>query len=161
MAFFCLFRVSELIVLSVEQADAALHTDDVHYPRTSGSIASKLIVRLKKSKTSQFGASVHIPISQVNGPACPVGAVIKFLNLRVSSSRIFFCHLNGKPLTRYQFGAVLTKCINHLGLPSKGYRTHSFRIGAASWLAKKGVSDESIKRMGRWKSQTFKRYIRL
>ena len=163
MAFFGLFRVGELVASSSEQADTALQVEDVsvHDIKASGSAASKLMVRLKKSKTSQYGASVRIPICQVNGNACPVGAVIKFLNLRVASSRFFFCHLNGKPLTRYQFGAVLTKCVNHLGLPSRGFRTHSFRIGAASWLAKKGVSDEVIKRMGRWKSQAFKRYIRL
>ena len=40
------------------------------------------------------------------------------------------------------------------------FRSHSFRIGAATWLASKGVLDEAIKHMGRWSSNAFKRYIR-
>jgi hypothetical protein len=38
---------------------------------------------------------------------------------------------------------------------------HSFRIGAATAAAIQGASDEDIQRMGRWKSQAFKRYIRI
>ena len=39
--------------------------------------------------------------------------------------------------------------------------THSFRIGAAKHAAKIGKSDDEIMTMGRWKSDSYKRYIRI
>ena len=92
---------------------------------------------------------------------CPVRAVQGFIAIRNPQTCILFCHADGSPVMRYQFGAVLAKCIDYLGLPKGGCRTHSFRIGAASWLAKNGISDKTIKEMGRWKSDAFLRYIRL
>ena len=41
------------------------------------------------------------------------------------------------------------------------FKTHSFSIGAASSYFEKGVSEQDIKKLGRWKSDTFKGYIRL
>ena len=82
------------------------------------------------------------------------------MRLQNNNSQFLFCHTNGTPLTRYQFGAVLTKSIQALGLKSEAYRSHSFRIGAASWLAVKGVPDETIKKLGRWKSDSYSKYIR-
>ena len=38
---------------------------------------------------------------------------------------------------------------------------HSFRIGAASFAADKGLSDAQVRALGRWKSNTFLKYIRL
>lgn len=68
-------------------------------------------------------------------------------------------HMNGLPITRYQFCAVLNKCLSSLGIQAK-YHSHSFRIGAASYLADNGVSASTIKSLGSWKSDAFKRYIR-
>ena len=69
--------------------------------------------------------------------------------------------MNGSPLTRSQFTGVLAKAIRCLGLPTQVYTSHSFRIGHASDLASKGLSNETIKKLGRWKSDAVERYIRL
>lgn len=45
-----------------------------------------------------------------------------------------FVHLISKPLSRYQFNAVLQKAINS-GAISGDFRTHSFRIGRATDIA--------------------------
>jgi len=47
----------------------------------------------------------------------------------------------------------------HSGLPFGRYKSHSFRIGAASLAAEQGLSDAQIWLMGRWKSNAFKQYI--
>ena len=65
----------------------------------------------------------------------------------------FLCHLNRDPLTRYQFNSILNKCISKIGLSTKIFKTHSFRIGRATDLAKEGVSSENIKKLGRWSSK--------
>lgn len=41
------------------------------------------------------------------------------------------------------------------------YKGHSFRIGAASHAADRGLSDAQIRALGRWKSNAFQRYIRV
>ena len=37
----------------------------------------------------------------------------------------------------------------------------SFKIGAATYAAKQGVTDDKITHSGRWKSDAFKKYIRI
>ena len=69
--------------------------------------------------------------------------------------------MNESPLTRSQFTDVLAKAIRCLGLPTQVYTSHSFRVGRASDLASKGVPNETIKKLGRWKSNVVERYIRL
>ncbi len=98
-------------------------------------------------------------IYPVAGLICPVKDLLRYIEIRCHKSPYLFCHVNGKSLIRFQFGAVLSKCVNQLQLPSRNYRTHSFRIGAATWLSSRGVSDSIIKQMGRWKSDAFKKYI--
>ena len=39
--------------------------------------------------------------------------------------------------------------------------SHSFRNGVATSMSQTGYSDEEIITMGRWKSDTFLRYVRL
>jgi len=46
-----------------------------------------------------------------------------------------------------------------LGEEYTRYKSHSFRIGAATNAAIKGVSVDKIKTAGRWKSDAFKSYI--
>ena len=91
-------------------------------------------------------------------PSCCNALIHKLRPVRQGHN--LFCHRDGSPLTRYQFGAVLSKVISKLQLNTACYKTHSFRIGAATWLARKGVSHDAIKAMGRWSSDAFRRYIR-
>ncbi|MES9882771.1 MAG: tyrosine-type recombinase/integrase [Sedimenticola sp.] len=155
LAFFGLFRVSELVVSSQLQADRPLFITDVEIMAGARQIG----IRLRKSKTNQRGAPTMVNVFAIDSPCCPVRA-LQALLIRRPKSVYLFCHQDGKPLTRYQFGAVLAKATVTLKLPKANYQTHSFRIGAASWLAQKGVADSVIKKLGRWQSNAFKRYIR-
>ena len=119
-------------------------------------------VRLRQSKTNQCGPPQLVHISAINTTSCPVKAMYNYLKIkpRNNNNNCLFCHADGSPLSRYQFGAVLSKVIRSLQLNEAIFKTHSFRIGAATWLAKQGFSDDTIKKMGRWTSDSFKKYIR-
>ncbi|XP_074657153.1 uncharacterized protein LOC141910317 [Tubulanus polymorphus] len=47
------------------------------------------------------------------------------------------------------------------GFDVASYTSHSFRIGAATNAATNGVPEPVIRELGRWKSDAFKRYIRI
>ena len=46
------------------------------------------------------------------------------------------------------------------GIDALHFSGHSFRIGTASVAAARGVADSTIQSLGRWKSDSFERYIR-
>ena len=79
-----------------------------------------------------------------------------------------FCHLNRTSLTRKQFVHVLHASLKYMGYTTEkfmGYTTdkfytHSFRIGAATYLSKLGYSNEEIQKRGRRLSNSYERYIR-
>jgi hypothetical protein len=72
----------------------------------------------------------------------------------------FLVYFDGKPLTRYQFAAIFKKSLSVQGLYNSHFKSHSFRISAASVAAKNGLNEEAIKAAGRWKSSAYKGYIR-
>ena len=159
LAFFGLFIVGELVSSSAATInDIPLYLSDIHGLEQN----SKFRVSLRQSKTNQSGAPVIVHIVATNTASCPVKAMKAYLRVRPPQviPNYLFCHNDGSPLTRYQFGAVLSKVIRSLKLNDALYKTHSFRIGAATWLAKQGVKYDQIKQMGRWTSDAFKRYIR-
>lgn len=55
---------------------------------------------------------------------------------------------------------VFKKCVALGGYDPDSFSSHSFRIGAATEAARVGLSQESIKRIGRWDSDRFRLYIR-
>ena len=155
LAYFGLLRVGELVYTDKHQAGYSLCFDDVRF------VANQMTVRIKMSKTNRSGIPefLHIP-SVHDKKVCPVLAMKQYIQLRSSFSGPLFCHANGLPATRYQFGAVLSKSLSYLGLPLRCYKSHSFRIGRSTTLAMAGVPSEQIKRMGRWKSNAYTTYIR-
>ena len=57
--------------------------------------------------------------------------------------------------------SCLKRCAACLDLDSSRFSGHSFRIGGATSLARRGVPDYIIKMLGRWKSKAFRVYCRL
>lgn len=159
LAFFGLFRVGELVYGSADRADAPLLMTDIIQMKHNQSF----LVKLRRSKTNQNGPPVLITIDAIKTVACPVVAMQSYLSARhkLAGTQYLFCHRDGSPLTRYQFGAVLSKVVRSTMYSSERFKSHSFRIGAATWLAEKGIPYQEIKKKGRWSSDAFLRYIRL
>lgn len=99
--------------------------------------------------------------TKTGSTVCSVFLLERFLSLRPNCPGPLFCHFNGKPITRYQFTAVLQKALNLAGIVDAArYKSHSFRIGAASEASVHDASNDKIMKLGHWKSNAYKKYIR-
>ena len=76
--------------------------------------------------------------------------------------RPLFINHDGYPVLRSEFSKMLGSVIRLCNLldPTR-YKGHSFRIGAATYAAEPGVSDTKIRHLGRWKTDDFKKCIRI
>lgn len=92
---------------------------------------------------------------------CPVNAVWEYCKLRGQLGGPLFCFLDGQPIPRHYFNQQLRLSLHWAGCSITNFKGHSFRIGAASTAASLGVSDDMIQVMGRWRSDAFKKYIRI
>ena len=79
---------------------------------------------------------------------------------RGQSKGPLFKFADGKPLTRERFVVKVREALVEAGINSAPYSGHSFRIGAATTAAQKGVEDATIKMLGRWKSSVYQLYIK-
>ena len=78
----------------------------------------------------------------------------------------YFVDGKRKDVTAEQMGKSLKFAAGALdypaakGIPIDRIDTHSLRSGGANALVLAGYSDREIQKMGRWRGQTFKEYIR-
>lgn len=124
---------------------------------------NKCTLLIKCSKTDQYGKSVSLIFTQSSdSTVCPILLLKMYLQLRPKIDGPLFCHFSGEPLTKYQFRAILMKCLTFSGIRAN-IKSHSFRIGATTLASILNIPDEDIKLMGRWSSKgnTHRRYIRL
>ena len=98
---------------------------------------------------------------QLDMSVCPVQLLLDYLGLRGAAAGPLFLNEEGHPVYRKAFSGLLALVLSKSGLSSVNYKSHSFRIGAASWAAERGFSDAQIRLMGRWKSNAFEKYIRV
>lgn len=157
LAYFGLFRVSELVFTSDLQANRPLMINDVSFLK--GNSVLKVIIR--SSKTSRNGDPITLLLPcERETELCPVCCLYQFCGIRPKSDGFLFIHVDGKPLKRTQFTSILAKAVQMGKLSDRHFRSHSFRIGRATQLASDGVSMDVIQRLGRWKSDVCQLYIR-
>jgi hypothetical protein len=68
---------------------------------------------------------------------------------------------SGAPVSPAAVRATIKAAVAACGLDPARYSSHSIRIGAAVAMADAGVDVATIKAVGRWKSATFLRYLRM
>ncbi|XP_075126878.1 integrase/recombinase xerD homolog [Leptodactylus fuscus] len=155
LAFFGALRLGELVSRSTTKAGGILFEDvDLYRDRVD--------IRLRRSKIDQTGRGAIIRLFEVQGCImCPVLCVKDFLELRRDDFGPLLIHSNGSFLSCFQFQGVLRHCLSKLGLNTKGFSGHCFRIGAATEAARRGLGEDVIHRIGRWESRRFRSYVRL
>ncbi|XP_078340123.1 integrase/recombinase xerD homolog isoform X3 [Crassostrea virginica] len=157
-AFSAFARIGELICTPSQTAEV-IQLSDVSFTNQDGLVA-KATVCFRKFKHNSAGPPKYITFSHGNCKISALDAILTYLRVRSNKPGPFFLSKSGLPVMRVCFDKILNKCLNSCGLDSNRYKGHSFRIGAATYAAEKGLSDAQIRSMGRWSSNAFQKYIR-
>jgi len=163
IAFFAFLRCGEFTVVNSYKFDPSIHLclSDVIFQ------SDYVILRLKESKTDPFRKGIDIKLFEINNVICPLNAIKKYVSKRnskfavTSASDPLFVTDVYEVLTRQYFLDKLKYVLQLCGFDSKSYSGHSFRSGAASSAGKAHVEDHMIKVLGRWKSDSYCRYIKI
>ncbi len=159
LAFFGFLRCSELAISS--SFDPAIHPTISDLAVLEDETISYTI---KQSKTDQTKKGHFIYIFNLQSPILPYQTLLAFLHLRKSQSKLpsdpLFTDDSNRPVTRFWFQKHLKAVLHLSDTPAGNFSSHSFRIGAATTAAHKGLSQQQIQELGRWSSEAFKSYIR-
>ena len=148
IAFFAALRVGEITSRAHQPRQNIIAISQLVFLKTREGTVSAIKLTLRNYKHSDTSNPVDIFISQEK-PVCPVFLLLEFLCLRGQSPGPLFCWPDCSPISRSCFVAALTEDLQFCNLNVAQYKTHSFRIGAASWAAAKGMSDTQIRAFGR------------
>ena len=159
-AFFAFLRVGEITYNSCKDAGVPLQVNHLTKLVDSSKrvVALKLTFRNFKHSYNQRPFSI---ILQRHTSCCPVRFLLDYLSLRGNRPGPLFLNSDNTPVSRTFFAELLSLSLKACGLDSTRYKGHSFRIGAASFAAERGMSDAQIRALGRWRSNAFLKYIRI
>jgi len=113
------------------------------------------------SKTDQLGFRTNIEITSSEESFILNELLSEYLKVRPNFQGPLFCHFGGNFLTAYQFAQMLKKCISQLGIDTNTFKSHSLRIGCATYMYIKRNSEQTIREKGRGKSDAYQSYIRI
>ena len=159
-AFYGLMRVGEITVRSLQESPHNHCLDSLVFLQHNNK--KKAVTILFRSSKHSKGLPFKVRINKIdNSKYCPVFALEEYIRLRGNKRGPLFCYPSNEPILRSAFTNKLNMCLNLIGLSAKSYKGHSFRIGAATAYASKGLSDSQLRIMGRWRSNAFLKYIRI
>ena len=159
--FFGFLRAGEFTVPSQQAYDPDVHLSLADLAIDSHEHPSVIRLLIKQSKTDPFRQGVEIFLEATNTDICPVRAMVDYLGIRPPTPGPLFLSRLDVPLTRAALVAKLQEALRQAGLNHTEYNGHSFRIGAATSAAQRGLEDSLIQTLGRWKSDAYKVYIKL
>ena len=127
----------------------------------SRSSASLVRVKIKCSKTDPFRQGVEIYLGGSFNELCSVEMIIAYLTTREERAGPFFQFHNGIPLSRERLVTQVCQALLAAGKDPTPYSGYSFRIGATSTAAERGVEDLLIKILGHWESAAYQHYVKI
>ncbi|XP_075128011.1 uncharacterized protein LOC142201079 [Leptodactylus fuscus] len=152
LAFFGALRIGELVSSSKNKPGGLLFEDvDIYGDRVE--------FRIRRCKTDQVGKG-KVLYGVPGCRMCPVLCLGEYVAGRGGGLGPLLVHADGSYLSRFQFVRVFRFCLRSIGLQESDYSGHSFRIGAATEAARRGLGDDVVKRIGRWESRRFQLYVR-
>ena len=85
--------------------------------------------------------------------------MLKYRLVRGAEEGPLFMFRDGRFLTRQRLVEEVRQVLQKAGMDQSKYCGHSFRIGAATTAAARGVEDSVIKTLGSWKSLAYLQYV--
>ena len=153
VGFFGLMRIGELT--QSKEHLVPLHMDQLNFTPYYMSI------NITHFKHNQKLKPVEIPIQRQSiQEICPVYHMSAYLLLRGFQQGPLFAFQTLTPVPRQFFSKNLGALLSFTGFQGDRYKSHSLRIGGASYYASLGYSDSQIRLLGRWDSNAFVKYIR-
>ena len=153
ISFFGLMRLGE--VTRDKSGHVPLSFDQIQFSD------SALIITIRHFKHNVSLKPIQIVLpAQQDKNICPVFQMIAYIRLRGTNPGPLFCYQDSLPVSRSYFSKNLKNCLKYCGLNTTLYKSHSFRIGSASYYHQLGFSDAQIRLLGRWNSNAFLKYIR-
>ena len=163
-AYFGLLRVGE-----VTKSKHVILAKDVHL----GINKQKMMFILHSSITHmkcdkpQIIKITSVPLSKkqqlILKQHCPYHILHEYLLFHDSfrkQDEQFFIFRDRSGVSTANFRDTLHRCLTSANFDSENYSIHSFRAGRSCDLLRKGVSVETIQKLGHWKSNAVFRYLR-
>jgi hypothetical protein len=156
LAFHAFLRIGEITVNSAKHP----HTANLIMLDQLAIQSKHMTINFRSYKHSQ-GQPFSLHITQGAEPTeCPIFIMRAYLRSRGPTSGALFISGPQTPVTRREFNDQLHAALTFCNVKTQFFKSHSFRIGAATAAAAQGMSDSQIRQLGRWKSDAFKQYIR-
>ena len=163
-AYYGLLRVGELTA-----GEHPIHAADVQI----GINKNKILFILRSSKTHSRDTPPQMikitskPISNSHDRTlhgfCPFYLIKRYAEKRgpaAGTNEQFFIFSDRSPVKPNHMRNTLKNMLKLARFDPTVYSTHSFRIGRSCDLLQMGFSVETIKKLGRWKSNAVYRYLR-
>lgn len=145
------------------EAHRHLSSADFHYREYVAAHGQRASwINVKSAKNDQFGEWRHDPVYLHKA----ADAIVEFLKLRPSTAadprqEPLFRLRDGPPLKQDTLRRRLRELLASCGVPdARRIGLHALRAGGATALHAAGMSDDSIRRRGRWRSDCYRRYLR-
>ena len=155
LAFRAFLRIGEMTVQSANATNPnLLQWKQLEIKDTSLTVT---FIHFKHSK----GKPLTLTIKGTASPQdCPLQIMKAYLTMRGATAGPLFLYCPSVPVTRAKFNEQLRGALQFCHFCPKQFKSHSFRIGAATTAAAQGMSDSQIRSLGRWSSDAFMKYIR-
>ena len=117
---------------------------------TVDQVAAPTIIRvsIKQSKTDPFQRGFDLFLGKSGSDLCPLSAILNYLVVRGVAPGPLIVYRDGWFLTRQQFVTAVREALQTAGVDQSKYCGYSFRIGAATTTAFRGMEDSIIKTLG-------------
>jgi len=160
LCFFAFLRMGEAVAPSDSGFDPRYHLAYGDVRLSSATDPSWMEVTIKRSKCDQFCKGVTLSVGATRTPVCPVAAMSGYLVQRGGTPGPLFIFADGRLLTRDRFVSAVRAALAACNIDPSSYAGHSFRVGAATTAAVRGLQDSLIQTLGRWSSSAYMVYIR-
>ena len=140
-----------------------LQTSKTHWKNSRPQMIKISATKIENETVAQNPRTKNKGINTGTKLPCPYLLLKKYATLRGNfheDQEPFFVFADKSPVTPRHVSVVLKGCIKAAGFDETLYTAHSLRSGRTCDLCKLGLSVETIKKLGRWKSNAVYRYLR-